>query len=74
MYKKKLKPEKETLIKASNYGIPKGTITQQVLLLTGTELLELTDLLKELSMEAGRYDLLDRIQNIELPFLKEKVK
>ena len=68
--------KKETRIqnKASDYGIPKGQLTQQVLLLTGMELLEITSLLKELSMEAGRYDLLETIGKLEGPFVKEKVK
>ena len=72
MYKRK--PEARVSNKASDYGIAKGQITQQILILTGTELLELTDLIKELSMEAGRYDLLDTIKRIEAPFIKEKVK
>lgn len=70
MYKREQKIQN----KASDYGIPKGKITQQILILTGVELLEITELLKELAMETGRYDLLDTIKRIETPFLKEKVK
>ena len=64
--------KKEPRIKASDYGIPKGQVTQQVLILTGTELLEITDLIRELAMETGRHDLLPTIEKIERPFTQER--
>ena len=64
------------MTKPTDYGIPKGQVTQQILLLSGEEMLAICNVLRML-LHKENYDplkVLEIIEEMEKPFKIEKYK
>jgi len=64
------------MTKPTDYGIPKGQVTQSILLLAGDDMLAITNVLRML-LHRENYDplkVLELIEEMEKPFKKEKYK
>ena len=64
------------MTKSTDYGIPKGQVTQQILLLSGEEMLAICNVLKML-VQRENYDplkIIEAIEEMEKPFKLEKHK
>ena len=64
------------MTKPTDYGIPKGQVTQSILLLSGEEMLGICNILKML-LNKENYDplkVLELIEEMEKPFRLEKHK
>ena len=64
------------MTKPTDYGIPKGQVTQSILLLSGEEMLAITNVLRML-LHRENYDplkIIELIEEMERPFKKEKYK
>jgi len=64
------------MTKPTDYGIPKGQVTQQILLLSGEEMLAICNVLKML-VRAADYEplrIMEAIEEMEKPFKIEKHK
>jgi hypothetical protein len=62
------------MTKASDYGIPKGQITQQILLLSGAEMLAISNILRMILQNEDPIKILKAIEQMEKPFKLEKHK
>jgi len=64
------------MTKPTDYGIPKGQVTQEILLLAGDEMLSICNVLRML-VQRENYDpikIIELIDEMEKPFKKEKYK
>ena len=64
------------MTKPTDYGIPKGQVTQQILLLAGDDMLAICNILKML-LQIEKHDplkVLELIEEMETPFKLEKHK
>ena len=64
------------MTKPTDYGIPKGQVTQEILLLAGDEMLAICNVLKMLAQRDihNPLDILLEIEKMEKPFRLEKHK
>jgi hypothetical protein len=64
------------MTKPTDYGIPKGQVTQSILLLAGEDMLAITTVLRML-VQKEKYDplkIIELIEEMEKPFKLEKHK